>query len=222
MCIDAVDVALMSTFWAHALGLAVLIEAGATSLVGPAAEQTVWMNAVAEPKTVKHRLHLDVHGSNGRSEQELVACGARVLERLPHWTVLADPEGGEFCLFERAHPPAYRLSEVCLDAGNAHELAGWWASVLGTQTQSEDGDDWYWLSVPGAPFESLVLNPVPEPKVVKNRVHFDVTTSDVGALRAAGASLLRAHDDEIDWDVLADPEGNEFCAFASRRAGVAQ
>jgi hypothetical protein len=29
----------------------------------------------------------------------------------------------------------------------------------------------------------------------------------------AGATLLRAKDDEIHWHVLADPEGNEFCAF---------
>ena len=25
--------------------------------------------------------------------------------------------------------------------------------------------------------------------------------------------LLRSRDDEIGWDVLADPEGNEFCVF---------
>ena len=29
----------------------------------------------------------------------------------------------------------------------------------------------------------------------------------------AGATVLRARDDEIGWTVLADPEGNEFCAF---------
>ena len=29
-----------------------------------------------------------------------------------------------------------------------------------------------------------------------------------------GPTLLRAHDDEIGWDVLADVEGNEFCVFA--------
>jgi len=26
--------------------------------------------------------------------------------------------------------------------------------------------------------------------------------------------LVRARDEEIDWDILADPEGNEFCVFA--------
>jgi hypothetical protein len=43
-------------------------------------------------------------------------------------------------------------------------------------------------------------------------VHWDVlgTTEE---LLAAGATLLRAQDSEISWDVLADPEGNEFCVF---------
>jgi hypothetical protein len=29
------------------------------------------------------------------------------------------------------------------------------------------------------------------------------------------ATLLWAQDDEISWNVLADPEGNEFCAFVT-------
>jgi hypothetical protein len=28
---------------------------------------------------------------------------------------------------------------------------------------------------------------------------------------------VRRRDDERDWDVLADPEGNEFCVFPPRR-----
>jgi hypothetical protein len=54
---------------------------------------------------------------------------------------------------------------------------------------------------------------VPEAKTVKNRIHWDVTVTDVEALLDGGATLLRAKDDEIRWHVLADPEGNEFCAF---------
>jgi len=40
-----------------------------------------------------------------------------------------------------------------------------------------------------------------------------VLTDDVDAVIAAGATVLRARDDEIGWTVLADPDGNEFCAF---------
>ena len=35
----------------------------------------------------------------------------------------------------------------------------------------------------------------------------------VEEMQAAGATLLRSRDDEISWDVMADPEGNEFCVL---------
>jgi hypothetical protein len=54
---------------------------------------------------------------------------------------------------------------------------------------------------------------VPEPKTAKNRVHWDVTVADLAPLVDAGATVLREPDDDIDWHMLADPEGNEFCAF---------
>lgn len=213
LCIDAVDVALMARFWADALGLQTHSDGDQLRLGGPTNAHTVWINAVPEARTAKNRLHLDVHGAQGESEAELIAAGSVVVERLPHWTVMADPEGGEFCLFERADPPAYRLYEVVLDATDARATAMWWAAAFGTEAQCEDRDDWYWLAVPGAPFESLVVNPVPEAKTTKNRLHLDVTTTDPGALVAAGASVLRAADAGIGWHVLRDPEGNEFCAF---------
>lgn len=48
----------------------------------------------------------------------------------------------------------------------------------------------------------------------KNRIHIDVTTEEVGPLVAAGATVLRPKGDGgIAWTVMADPAGNEFCAF---------
>lgn len=53
---------------------------------------------------------------------------------------------------------------------------------------------------------------VPESKVVKNRVHLDLTCEDVDAeltrLRELGARVVVKRQ---DLTVLADPEGNEFC-----------
>jgi hypothetical protein len=57
--------------------------------------------------------------------------------------------------------------------------------------------------------------PVPETKTVKNRMHLDVF-GDTQEFLDLGATLVRAKDDEIEWDLLADPEGNEFCVFAPR------
>jgi glyoxalase superfamily protein len=62
---------------------------------------------------------------------------------------------------------------------------------------------------------------VPEPKTAKNRLHWDVSCPDVSALLDAGATLLRPPDQDIDWHVLADPEGNEFCAFVDPPAAPA-
>jgi hypothetical protein len=52
---------------------------------------------------------------------------------------------------------------------------------------------------------------------VKNRIHIDVEAGDIPDIVGRGATRLREPDDEIRWTVLADPEGNEFCAFEPRR-----
>jgi hypothetical protein len=54
------------------------------------------------------------------------------------------------------------------------------------------------------------------PKRAKNRIHWDVETDDVQRLVTHGATVIRVPDDEVPWHVLADPEGNEFCAFTTK------
>ena len=130
-----------------------------------------------------------------------------------------------------ADAPA-RFKDLCLDARDHQTLADWWCSALGYVRRDdvqppEEGwtrpADW---PVPivdrdgAGPLMWIV--PVPEPKIVKNRMHFDVV-GDTAALVARGATVLRARDAVaasdhdaglISWDVLADPEGNEFCVFS--------
>jgi Glyoxalase-like domain len=207
LCLDAVDPLRLGTFWAAVLGLH-LADAGEGDAVlrGPSPEHTVWINAVSEPKTVKHRMHLDVHA---RSVDELLALGATVVDEQPRWTVMADPEGGEFCAFVREEPPSYRLYEVGLDADDARKVGRWWADLLGGRYVDEGKEFVYIADIPGAPFESLDVAPVPEPKSAKNRVHLDVV-GDVAEIVARGATVL---DEQPRWTVMADVEGNEFCVF---------
>ncbi|WP_308121774.1 VOC family protein [Actinotalea ferrariae] len=120
---------------------------------------------------------------------------------------------------EADHPPA-RFKDLCLDARDHQHLADWWCTALGyRRARPRDGagarppGDPVLLVDPAGHGPDLWINPVPEPKVVKNRMHVDVV-GDRDALLAAGATLVRARDDEIRWDVLADPEGNELCCFA--------
>ena len=207
LCLDAVDPLRLGRFWAAVLGLE-FADAGEGDAVlrGPSPQHTVWINAVPEPKTVKNRMHLDVHT---RSVDELLALGATVFDEQPRWTVMADPEGGEFCAFVRAEPPPYRLYEVGLDADDARKVGRWWADLLGGRFVDE-GKEFVWITdIPGAPFASLDVAPVPEPKTVKNRVHLDVV-GDVAEIVARGATVL---DEQPRWTVMADVEGNEFCVF---------
>jgi hypothetical protein len=57
--------------------------------------------------------------------------------------------------------------------------------------------------------------PVREPKIGPNRIHWDIAVDSIQPLVDRGATVLRDRgDDGIEWTVLADPEGNEFCAFS--------
>jgi hypothetical protein len=108
---------------------------------------------------------------------------------------------------------------LCLDTANpGSDVATFWAAVSGGTAKTPRGGgpaDVFG----GAEHENLLVCPVPEPKTVKNRMHFDVL-GNTSALLTAGARMVRQRDADtepdgaIEWDVLADPEGNEFCVFS--------
>ncbi|MCK5891941.1 VOC family protein [Aeromicrobium sp.] len=215
LVIDAVDAAASAQFWAERLGLRreVLGDGTAAVLRGDDPGQTIWINGVPEPKTVKNRVHLDVW------EASLEPFGA--LERLGEpgefsWTTFCDPEGNEFCVFVKdGAVPGFKALEI--DAADHLVISTWWADVLGGRLVRDDGGAYSSVEdVPGLPGEGLDFAPVPEPKAVKNRVHWDVRLNpgaSVRDLRDRGAMLLRAAGDDEPWTVMADPEGNEFCVF---------
>jgi hypothetical protein len=212
LCLDAADARRAASFWGPALGLRAEPRGDGVVLLDEVAEHTLWVNQVPEPRSVKQRVHLDLHV---RSMEDLLRLGATVLDDTQSWTVLRDPEGGELCAFVRPPGalPAYRLYELVVDAVEPEQIAGWWAARFGVTVERDVDEGFCWLDgVPGMPWP-MVFTPVPEPKRVKNRIHWDLWGISEDAV-AAGARLLRAEGDDIRWDVLADPEGNEFCVFA--------
>ena len=113
-----------------------------------------------------------------------------------------------------------RFKDICLDATDHHALADWWCEAMGyVREDALDGDGGRPREWPVPIVDRNGAGPliwvvgVPEPKTVKNRMHIDVWGSTADLI-AAGATVVRSHDDEISWDILADPEGNEFCVFA--------
>ncbi len=213
LCLDtAADGPELGRFWAAATGCEYV--AGRTAddpgaVVGAEEGMGIALCPVPEPKSVKHRVHIDVHTDSVESLLSLGATRAPGYDDSDPWTVLLDPEGGELCAFVRDVVPSYRTYELNVDSVDAPAIAGWWAEVFGVEVQNE-GQPWSWLSgVPGMPFELLLFQPVPEPKTVKNRIHWDVY-GDPAELIARGATQLW---EMPHWTVLADPEGNEFCVF---------
>lgn len=226
LCLDTDGDDILGRFYADALGLefnpadGVVGDGELGDVVGDVEGKGIAMCKVPEPKSVKHRVHIDVIAG---SVTELEARGATLVRPsaesgLP-WTVLRDPEGGEFCVFLREDVPDYRFFQLVVDAANAHEIALWWAGVFDAEMSSHHSDGNWWAveGVPGLPFTAITFGAVPEPKTVKNRIHWDIY-ADVADMEAAGATVLRAADDEIGWTVMADPEGNEFCVFPPQPA----
>jgi hypothetical protein len=223
LCIDATDAHRVARFWGAVLGLEVdLHDDGDAALRGATPDETIWVNAVPEPRTVKQRVHLDLDVA---TVEPLLELGATMLvpasESGLRWSQLADPEGGEVCAFVREgqapEPPGrvYELVVDTADAASARAQASWWTEVWGgTAVHDDRGFSWI-EDVPGAPFSTIDFIPVPEPKTVKNRIHWDITCDDVPGLVARGATVLAEPTAETGWHVLADPDGNEFCAFPS-------
>lgn len=217
LCIDAVDVSTVQEFWAGTLGYELeTLDDGEAVLRGSAPGEEVWLNRVPEPRTVKQRVHLDV-----RAESLVPFAGLEQVSgdgEFP-WTTFADPEGGEFCVFTYDEPPAKKFKSLVIDATDHVAISDWWAEVIGGDVSHPDEGYSPLENIPGLPTEGFDFVPVPEPKTVKNRIHWDVTLLDgatVDDLVAVGATVLSLPADGQRWTIMADPEGNEFCAFAPR------
>jgi len=116
--------------------------------------------------------------------------------------------------------------DLCLDAADADRAMAFWAPLLGLHPERRDNGDGVMRGE--RPEATVWVNRVPEPKSGKNRVHLDLVAGDLvkdtAALVSAGAIHLPAFAPNDDWEVLADPEGNELCLFppTSRETGRPQ
>jgi predicted enzyme related to lactoylglutathione lyase len=112
---------------------------------------------------------------------------------------------------------AVRFTELVVDANDVEALANFWSAVLGWPASPVNDDGDVELVAPDGSFPTILFEPVPEAKTVKDRLHIDVspTGSDQDAelqrLLDLGARQIDIGQGDVDWIVLADPEGNEFC-----------
>ena len=105
------------------------------------------------------------------------------------------------------------IKTVTWDCADALRVARFWAAALGTDVDEESTPDRAFVEAAGWGGPNMWFVRVPEAKIAKNRLHFDLrapgpVADEVARLTALGATVL---DDRPDLTVMADPEGNEFC-----------
>ncbi len=114
--------------------------------------------------------------------------------------------------------PLARVGAVMVDCLDPERLLEFWGEVLGVEAAERYPDFIFCTKIPGNHIR-LAFQRVPEDKVVKNRLHLDLTTPNpdtfIDRVIELGGSRVQDHGDEaFSWSVLADPEGNEFCVTA--------
>jgi catechol 2,3-dioxygenase-like lactoylglutathione lyase family enzyme len=126
---------------------------------------------------------------------------------------------------------ASRLTEVIFDCHDLARSSNFWSDALGYE-QVSSGEGWIAIrspdveltdemlrDAPQSPALAFVL--VPEDKILKNRVHIDLTPIDcsqeeeVQRLVELGAHRIDIGQRGTSWIVMADPEDNEFCVMQS-------
>ncbi|MGI5430791.1 VOC family protein [Streptomyces sp. CA-179760] len=235
----ALDDSVVGRFWAEALGWGVSSEGPGVTNVEPVGGY-VWPDpeavcvdvvTVPEPKTAtKNRAHLDLATTSVAHQTELVArlkdlgaTPADVGQGDVPWTVLADPEGNEFCVLEPRE--IYRdtgpIAAVVVDCVDPRAMARFWGEATDWSLHEVTDNQAVLRSAQNiGPYLEFLRTP--GVKSVPDRVHIDLLpyagddkAAEVARLRTLGATDLDLGQGDVPWTCLADPEGHEFCVLGS-------
>lgn len=229
LTVDALDPAALARFWCGLLGGDVRAE-GDGFVLSPREYPgfEIFFTPTTEPKTVPNQMHPDLTSSSPGQQRETVeralALGATHLDvgQRPEegHVVLADPEGNEFCVI----PAGNRFLEGCgflgALAGDGSQTTGYfWSQALGWPLVWDQDEETAIQAPTGGPKLTWGGPPLAV-KAGKERWHFDLRPDDgssredeVHRLLGLGASRADIGQGSVEWDVLADPDGHEFCVL---------
>ena len=120
------------------------------------------------------------------------------------------------------------IRQITVDCADPFALSEFWKKLTGWEDYpgepNKPGEEACWLGDPKVKGTALYFQKVPEGKVVKNRLHLDVSPisgtrdDEVERILGLGATLFddQRLPDGRGWVVLTDPEGNEFCVERGR------
>jgi predicted enzyme related to lactoylglutathione lyase len=227
------DDSALGGFWAQALGWGVSSEGPGVTNLEP--EGFVYPDPVAvcldliaspEPKTVKNRVHVDLATTSAAHQAELVtrlkdlgATSADIGQGDVPWTVMADPEGNEFCVLDSLYQATGPIASVVVDCADPRAMASFWGTAMDWTLRKVTDHSAVLRSATGVgPYLQFLRTP--DVKTVWNRVHLDIRPypgddpeAEAARLRTLGATAIDLGQ-SVPWTVFADPEGNEFCLLA--------
>ncbi|MEW1839836.1 VOC family protein [Nonomuraea angiospora] len=233
LCFDAHDPHRLARFWAGVLDWKLTDDPrdGVALLPGDDTGFRIRFLPSQAPKIGQNQMHFDLTSASLEGQQETVArsleLGARHLDigqgPEEEHVVLADPEGNEFCVIE----PGNNFLAECgfvgaLACDGSQEVGYFWSEALGWPLVWDQDQETAIRSPHGGPKITWGGPPL-EPKTGKYRLHFDLAPpaggdqqAEVERLIALGATRVDIGQGEVDWVVMADPDGHEFCVLTPR------
>ena len=230
---DAIDPQRLARFWAGLLGRELVDDPpdGFALLPNDDTGFRLEFFPTQAEKVGENQMHFDLTSTSLADQQATVAkaleLGGRHLDigQGPDalHVVLADPEGNEFCVIE---PGNNFLADTAfigaVSCDGTQEVGYFWHHALDWPLVWDQDQETAIQSPHGGSKVSWGGPPV-APKTGKNRLHFDIAPptgedqqAEVERLISLGAKRIVIGQGDVDWVVMADPDGNEFCVLTPR------
>ena len=105
---------------------------------------------------------------------------------------------------------------VMINTLDPKKLAPFWAELLGVEMAAQHDEDFLWLRRQEGSSIGIAFQKVSDPTPGRRRLHLDTHVEDLEVATARileiGGSHLESHQaGDFKWQVMADPDGNEFC-----------
>ncbi|WP_018158197.1 VOC family protein [Demetria terragena] len=221
--LDACDVTRIANFWATLLGWECEERPHGVVAVVPhtAPAYALTVCPVKSPKTSPNRIHFDVTTESATDMRQMIsrslALGGAEIDigqapDEPH-TVLADPEGNEFCVI----PPENRfLADTgvvgAINCDGSQALGYFWSAALGWPLVW-DQDEETAIQSPAGGSKITWSGPPLMPRKGRDRLRLELTTSDPMSVACGHLVSLGAREGGPQTATeasLYDPDGNEF------------
>jgi catechol 2,3-dioxygenase-like lactoylglutathione lyase family enzyme len=230
---DAIDPQRLARFWAGLLGREMVDDPpdGFALLPKDDTEFRLEFFPTQAERVGENQMHFDLTSTSLEDQRATVAkaleLGGRHLDigQGPDalHVVMADPEGNEFCVIE---PGNNFLADTgfigAVSCDGTQEVGYFWSRALDWPLVWDQDQETAIQSPHGGSKVSWGGPPV-APKTGKNRLHFDLAPpagedqqAEVERLISLGAKRIDIGQGDVDWVVMADPDGNEFCVLTPR------